>query len=44
MSDSALYNNEPTKFSAIQEKLAHIEKELTKKFERWEALEAKSLS
>ena len=44
MSDSALYNNEPTKFSAIQEKLAHIEKELAKKFERWEALEAKSLS
>ena len=44
MSDSALYNNEPTKFSAIQEKLAHIEKELTKKFERWEALEAKSLA
>lgn len=44
MSDSALYNNEPTKFSAIQERLAHIEKELTKKFERWEALEAKSLS
>ena len=44
MSDSALYNNEPTKFSAIQEKLAHIEKELAKIFERWEALEAKSLS
>jgi len=44
MSDSALYKNEPAKFSAIQEKLAHIEKELTKKFERWEALEAKSLA
>jgi len=44
MSDSALYKNEPAKFSAIQEKLAQIEKELTKKFERWEALEAKSLA
>ena len=44
MSDSALYKNEPAKFSAIQEKLAHIEKELAKKFERWEALEAKSLA
>jgi ATP-binding cassette subfamily F protein uup len=44
MSDSTLYKNEPAKFSAIQEKLAHIEKELTKKFERWEALEAKSLA
>ncbi len=44
MSDSALYKNEPAKFSAIQEKLAHIEKNLTKKFERWEALEAKSLA
>jgi ATP-binding cassette subfamily F protein uup len=44
MSDAALYKNEPAKFSAIQEKLAHLEKELAKKFERWEALEAKSLA
>lgn len=44
MSDGALYKNEPAKFSAIQEKLAHLEKELAKKFERWEALEAKSLA
>jgi ATP-binding cassette subfamily F protein uup len=44
MSDTALYKNEPAKFSAIQEKLAHLEKELAKKFERWEALEAKSLA
>lgn len=44
MSDGALYKNEPAKFSAIQEKLTHLEKELAKKFERWEALEAKSLA
>ena len=44
MSDGALYKNDPAKFSAIQEKLTHLEKELAKKFERWEALEAKSLA
>lgn len=44
MGDSALYKNEPAKFTAIQERLAHIEQELAKKFERWEALEAKSLA
>lgn len=43
LSDGALYKNDPGKFSEIQEKLTQIEAELTKKFERWEALEAKSL-
>lgn len=44
LSDGALYKNDPGKFSEIQEKLTQIEAELTKKFERWEALEAKSLA
>ncbi len=44
LSDGALYKNDPGKFSEIQEKLVQIEAELTKKFERWEALEAKSLA
>lgn len=44
LSDGALYKNDPGKFSEIQEKLTQIEAELTKKFERWEALEAKSLT
>ena len=42
LSDGALYKNDPGKFSEIQEKLTQIEAELTKKFERWEALEAKT--
>lgn len=44
MSDSTLYKNDPAKLTAIQERLAYIEQELAKKFERWEALEAKSLA
>jgi hypothetical protein len=44
LGDSTLYKNDPGKFSTIQEKLAQIESELAKKFERWEALEAKSLA
>lgn len=44
LSDGALYKSDPGKFSEIQEKLTQIEAELTKKFERWEALEAKSLT
>ncbi len=44
LSDGALYKNDPGKFSEIQEKLTQIEAELTKKFERWEALEAKYLA
>ncbi|MBP8035727.1 MAG: hypothetical protein KAY62_04665, partial [Burkholderiaceae bacterium] len=38
------YKNDPGKFSEIQAKLTQLEAELTKKFERWEALEAKSLA
>lgn len=44
LSDGALYKNDPGKFSEIQAKLTQLEAELTKKFERWEALEAKSLA
>ncbi len=44
LGDSTLYKNDPGKFSTIQEKLAQIESELAKKFERWEALEAKLLA
>ena len=44
LGDSTLYKHDPGKFSTIQEKLAQIESELAKKFERWEALEAKSLA
>jgi ATP-binding cassette subfamily F protein uup len=44
LGDSTLYKNDPGKFSTIQKKLAQIESELAKKFERWEALEAKSLA
>ena len=44
LGDSTLYKNDPGKFSTIKEKLAQIESELAKKFERWEALEAKSLA
>lgn len=44
LSDGTLYKNDPGKFSEIQAKLTQLEAELTKKFERWEALEAKSLA
>ena len=41
LGDGALYRDDPAKVAQIQQRLTAIESELTAKFERWEALEAR---
>ena len=41
LGDGALYRDDPAKVAQIQQRLTAIESELTSKFERWEALEAR---
>ena len=41
LGDGALYRDDPAKIAQIQQRLTAIESELTSKFERWEALEAR---
>ena len=41
LADSTLYKNDPAKLASIQERLTALEATMTKRFERWEALEAR---
>ncbi|MEI6115022.1 MAG: ATP-binding cassette domain-containing protein [Burkholderiales bacterium] len=41
LGDGALYRDDPAKVAQIQQRLTEIESELTSKFARWEALEAR---
>ncbi len=42
LSDSDLYKNDSAKLAAIQTRMTELETVLTKRFERWEALEARN--
>ncbi len=42
LSDSDLYKNDSAKLTAIQTRMTELETLLTKRFERWEALEARN--
>jgi ABC transport system ATP-binding/permease protein len=42
LSDSDLYKNDSAKLAAIQTRMTELETLLTKRFERWEALEARN--
>lgn len=42
MGDSSLYKDDPNKLTQIQTRLSEIEADMTKRFARWEALEARN--
>jgi hypothetical protein len=42
LSNSELYTNDSAKLAKIQARMAELESLLIKKFERWEALEARN--
>jgi len=42
LSDSDLYKNDSAKLATVQTRMTELEILLTKRFERWEALEART--